>query len=42
MVAPQAVEPVVLTDAQGVRREEISRCPYLCVEKVELDSWGSL
>ena len=38
MIRPQAYEPLVVQDGGGVRRAEISRCPYFCVEKVELGS----
>ena len=38
MVAPQAVDPVVVADDQGVQRREISRCAYFCVEEVQLDA----
>jgi mannose-6-phosphate isomerase len=37
MVRPKAYEPVVVHNSGGVRRAEISRCPYFCVEKVDLD-----
>jgi mannose-6-phosphate isomerase len=38
MIRPQAYEPAVVQDSDGIRRAEISRCPYFVVEKVELDS----
>ncbi|MBN1583764.1 MAG: class I mannose-6-phosphate isomerase [Anaerolineae bacterium] len=39
MIRPKAYEPVVVQDSGGVCRAEISRCPYFCVEKVDLDVW---
>ncbi len=38
VVRPQAVKPVVIADADGVRRAEISRCPYFVVEEVRVSA----
>ena len=37
MVRPQAYTPQVRQDEGGVRRAEISRCRYFCVEEVRLE-----
>ncbi|MBN1641266.1 MAG: class I mannose-6-phosphate isomerase [Anaerolineae bacterium] len=38
MVRPGAVAPRVVQDGGGLRRAEISRCPYFVVEQVHLDA----
>ncbi|MBN1966728.1 MAG: class I mannose-6-phosphate isomerase, partial [Anaerolineae bacterium] len=37
IVRPGTVQPVLLSDRAGVRRSEISRCPYFQVEEVALE-----
>ena len=41
MIRPQAYTPVVVSEGEGIRRSEISRCPYFCVEEVRLDRGAS-
>ncbi len=38
MIRPTACRPVLVQDENGLRRAEISRCPYFVVEQVKLES----